>query len=272
MDDSERRTGGEPAVVHEHDSGHDGGPTEPTRLPRHRRRPKVVGAVVAGATVAALVATGAVVLLTRHRGPSHPSEWDPSVAELVSFVEKEKRASFEHPVQVVHLDEPAFKERLEVDDDLSDEERKDVERAEALFRALGLHGGSGSLIDQMNTLRTEGTAAFYDTDRKEIVIPASSSETLSSRAHLVHELTHALQDQLGQIEWPDGSEAKVGLRALVEGEAEHVEAAWTESLSDDERERFEEAEQTEKSDDRARRPRNGEPSTGRLLHPPLHRG
>ena len=80
-------------------------------------------------------------------------------------------------------------------------------------------------------------------------MPASSSPTLSSRANLVHELTHALQDQLGQLEWPDGSEAKVGLRALIEGEAEHVEAAWTESLSDDEREHFEEAEQADRSDD-----------------------
>ena len=80
-------------------------------------------------------------------------------------------------------------------------------------------------------------------------MPASSSPTLSSRANLVHELTHALQDQLGQLEWPDGSEAKVGLRALIEGEAEHVEAAWTESLSDDEREQVEEAEQADTSDD-----------------------
>ena len=56
----------------------------------------------------------------------------------------------------MHLDEPAFKERLEVDDELSDEEREDMERAEAVFRALGLHGGSGSLIDQVNTLTTEG--------------------------------------------------------------------------------------------------------------------
>ena len=138
--------------MHEHDSEHDGGPTEPTRLPGRRRRRQVVVAVVAVATVAALVAAGAVVLLTRERGPSHPSEWDPSVAELVSFVEKEKGASFEHPVWVVHLDEPAFEERLEVDDELSDEEREDMERAEAVFRALGLHGGSGSLIDQVNTL------------------------------------------------------------------------------------------------------------------------
>ena len=218
------------------DAEKDGGP------PGHTRRRGVVVAVTAVATVAALVVTGAVVLFNRHRGPSHPSEWDPEVAALVSFVEKEKGASFEHPVRVVSLDEAEFKGRLEVDDELSVEERDEVERTEAVLRALGLQGGSGSVLDQVNTLTTEGTAAFYDPDREEIVMPASSSRGLSSQANLVHELTHALQDQLGQLARPEDSEARVGHDALIEGEAEHVEAAWTEALSDRERERLEAAE------------------------------
>jgi hypothetical protein len=61
--------------------------------------------------------TGGVVLVTRDDGPDHPSAWDPTVTELVSFVEDEKGASFEHPVSVVVLDEAQFKERLSVDDE-----------------------------------------------------------------------------------------------------------------------------------------------------------
>ena len=57
-----------------------------TSTPRRRRHRRHV--VVAGATLAAaLVATGAVVVLTRDDGPSHPSTWDPRVADLVSVVE-----------------------------------------------------------------------------------------------------------------------------------------------------------------------------------------
>jgi hypothetical protein len=86
---------------------------------------------------------------------------------------------------------------------------------------------------------TEGVAAFYDPDRKEIVVPDAGSDHLPTKATLVHELTHALQDQLGQIEDLEDSEAAAGLEALVEGEAEFIEAAWAESLSTDELETLE---------------------------------
>ena len=189
---------------------------------------------MAGAAfTAALVAAGAVVLLTRDDGPSHPSTWDPRVADLVSVVEEEKGATFEHPVRVVFLGEDEFDERVSVDEELTDEEREELERSEATLRALGLHGGTGSLLDQVDTFQTEAIAAFYDPDREEIVIPDAGESNLASKATLVHELTHALQDQLGQIEDLDDSEAAAGLDALVEGEASHVEDAWSETLSED---------------------------------------
>ncbi len=198
--------------------------------------------VAAATLVAALVAVGAVVLLTRDDGPSHPSTWDPRVADLVSVVEEQKGATFEHPVHVVFLEEAEFKERLSVDDELSDEDREEIEHAEATFRALGLQGGTGSLLEQFETLRTEGVAAFYDPDRKEIVVPEAGSDHMPTKATLVHELTHALQDQLGQLEDLEDSEAAAGLEALVEGEAEFIEAAWGETLTDDELETLDEQE------------------------------
>ena len=198
--------------------------------PRRRRL-----SVVAFGLVAAAVVSIVVVLLTRDDGPSHPSTWEPRLAELAAFVEEQKEATFAHPVRVVYLDEAEFKERVSIDE-LSDDEREEVERAEAALRALGLHGGTGSLRDQANTLSTEGTAAYYDPDEKEIVIPAGESESLAGSATLVHELTHALQDHLGQLEDLDDTEAEFALDALVEGEAEHIRTAWIESLDADDRE------------------------------------
>ena len=212
----------------------------PRRSPKRRGR-WVVAGIAIGAAVAMAV-TGVVVLVTRDGGPDHPSTWDPTVAELVPFVEHEKGASFEHPVSVVVLDEAQFKERLSVDDELTEEDREEIEQAEAALRALGLNGGKGSLVEQVDTLMTEGTAAYYDPDQDEIVVPETSAGNVAAQATLVHELTHALQDQLGQLDDADTSDAQAGLEALIEGEAEHVQTAWIEELTDAERDRLAEDE------------------------------
>ena len=191
--------------------------------------------------VPALVA-GGIVIDNARGGAGHPSSWDPRVADLASFVERQKGTDFEHPVTVTYLDESAFKDRLRVDETTSDEDRQDIEDAEAVLRALGLQGGQGSLFDQANTLQTEGVAAFYDPQDKEIVIPEGEADSLSTQATLVHELTHALQDQLGQLDDDDSgdSDAAAGRLALTEGEAEHVKEAWIDQLDDDDRARLDE--------------------------------
>jgi len=230
--------------------GPDAPPTTPP-LARSRSRSRTVAlSAVAITLVAALVGTGFVVLFARGRGPSHPSTWDARLSELVAFVERKKGARFEHPVRLVLLDDAAFKDRLRVDEGLSDEERNQIEREEAVVRALGLQGGRGSLADQANTLHTEAAAAFYDADRKEIVAPEANGQHLAMKATLVHELTHALQDQLGQIVDVQDGEAAAARRALIEGEAEHIETAWSETLSDVERQTLEQ-QQAEMSDDAA---------------------
>jgi hypothetical protein len=225
-------------------------PAKPTPDRSRSRSRAVVLSAIGITLVAALVATGLAVLFARDRGPSHPSTWDARLSEFVSFVERKKGARFEHPVRLVLLDDADFKDRLRVEDGLSDEERKEIEREEAVLRALGLQGGSGSLLDQANTLNTQATAAFYDSDRKEIVVPETNTHHLAMTATLVHELTDALQDQMGQIVDVEDSEAATARRALIEGEAEQIETAWIETLSDVERQTLEQ-QQAEMSDDAA---------------------
>ena len=207
-------------------------------------RPSRLGWTIASIVVAvAALVVGTIVVVNVRGGAGHPSSWDPRVADLARFVERDKGTEFEHPVTVTYLDESGFKERLRVDEATSDEDRQDIEDAEAILRALGLQGGEGSLFDQANTLSTEGVAAFYDPDDKEIVIPEGEADSLSTQATLVHELTHALQDQLGQLDVDGGdSESAAGRRALIEGEAEHVKAAWIDRLDDEDRARLDEEE------------------------------
>jgi hypothetical protein len=206
------------------------------------RRPSRMGwAIAVAVVVLAALVVGTIVVVNVRDGAGHPSSWDPRVADLARFVERDKGTDFEHPVTVTYLDESGFKDRLRMDGATSDEDRQDIDDAEAMLRALGLQGGEGSLFDQANTLNTEGVAAFYDPDTKAIVIPEGDAHSLSMQATLVHELTHALQDQLGQLEDDGGdSEAAAGRQALIEGEAEHVKEAWIDGLDDEERAQLDE--------------------------------
>jgi hypothetical protein len=202
--------------------------------------------VIAGVVVvvAALV-VGTIVVINTRGGPGHPSSWDPRVADLAAFVERTKGDDFDHPVTVTYLDESGFKDRLRVDESMSDQDRQEIEDAEAMLRALGLQGGKGSLLDQENTLSTEGVAAFYDPDTKQIVIPEGEADSVSTKATLVHELTHALQDQLGQLgDDSADSETAAGRLALIEGDAEHVREAWIDLLDDEERAKLDDEDAT----------------------------
>jgi hypothetical protein len=211
-------------------------PDRPSRAalaPRPSRRGWGIAAAV---VVVALLVVGVIVAVNVRTGDDHPSSWDPRVADLAQFVERTKGSDFEHPVTVTYLDEAGFKDRLRMDEEVSEEEAQQLEDTEAVLRALGLHAGEGSMFDQANTLTTEGVAAFYDPDAEEIVIPEGAATSPSQRATLVHELTHVLQDQLGQLA-DDGadSEAAAGRHALIEGEAEHVKEAWIERLDEEQR-------------------------------------
>lgn len=199
--------------------------------------------------VAVLVAIGTVVI-TRGGRRSYPDTWDPALADLVPFVERAKGATFEHPVRAVFLTDDEFDERVAPDTAaMSDDDRAATLQSEAMLRALGLQGGSGSLLDQQTTAATEGVAAFYDPDREEIVIPADDPGSLLNRLTLVHELTHALQDQLGQLDAePGDTDEADAFQALVEGEAEHVATAWFLSLDDDEQSELGDAEDAEADD------------------------
>ena len=212
-----------------------------TAAPPSGRPSRLRWAIAAIVVVVAALVVGTIVVVNVRGGAGHPSSWDPRVADLARFVERDKGADFEHPVTVTYLDESGFKDRLRIDEATSDEDRRDVEDAEAMLRALGLQGGEGSLLDQANTMHTEGVAAFYDPDDEEIVIPEGEADSLSTQATLVHELTHALQDQLGQLDdGGGGSEAAAGRRALIEGEAKHVEEAWIDRLDEEDRARLDE--------------------------------
>jgi hypothetical protein len=200
-----------------------------------------VGVVVAFALVA--TAIGGVVILRSNQGHNYPSAWDPRVLELVSFVERERGLDFKHPVYLDFLDPEAFEELVRTDEsELTPEDRKAIEDSAAVLRALGLIGSDVDLFASQNDLSGDGTLAYYDFNDERVRVRGTEI-TPALRLTLAHELTHALQDQhfdLSRIQTLDDSSAEM-LHGLAEGDANRIEAAYRETLRDDERDQVDTA-------------------------------
>ena len=209
-------------------------------VPRGRRH-RWLRPVLAVAVVAA-VAAGAALVLTGG-GSSHPDAWDPRIVDLVAFVEGERGLTFDHPVEVQFLADDDFRREVTENDELDEEERAELESIEATLRALGLVTGDVDLEEIGDELIGDGVIGLYSFDDERILVRGDTLDD-QRRSTLVHELTHALQDQhfdIGEFD-PERSGARAAFTAVVEADAEDVEEAWRETLSDSAREQLEASE------------------------------
>jgi hypothetical protein len=218
--------------------------TTPDPPSRWRRWPLAVLALI---VLTATAATGVYVLGrdTAPTGPPHPSKWDARVQKYVDFVEKKRDLEFKHPVYVDFLPAKEFKEQLTTDrDELSADDEKELDQWSGTFRALGLLEGDVDLFDKFNELQGKGIVGFYSYDDERVRVRGTELTPYVENV-LVHELTHALQDQnfdLGKrfeefdkADDANSSAASSGFDALVEGDARRIEDKWRESLTDAER-------------------------------------
>ncbi|MEJ7634818.1 hypothetical protein [Aeromicrobium sp.] len=235
-------------------------PREPTstnaRTPRQRRALRVV---IAAIVVLGLVAGTGAFFLRSDDATSYPDQWDARIKPYVDIVEEERGLTFKHPVKVRFLDKDAFEKTVRTDKkDLDKDEREDIRETESLFRAFGLISGDVDLFDAFNDASGSGTLAYYSFDNRSITVRGTKL-ALASRATLVHELTHALQDQRFDI--ADrlkklGKRAEDGapttepdaLRAIVEGDAERVANLYRMSLTKKKRKAMQKAEAADSGD------------------------
>jgi len=192
-------------------------------------------ALIVGLAVAVLAAVAVIVGPQGPSEPDHPYSWDPRVVDLVKFVEAEKGFTFHHPVYVDFLADGDYRHEITTDSaDLSDQDRKEIEQATGMFRALGLIGADVDLLGAMNQVQGEATAAFYD-PRSQRVRVRGTDLTVAVKATLVHELTHALQDQYFDLQreghFPIEGENDT-YRPVFEGDAQRVSHQWVAKLSD----------------------------------------
>jgi hypothetical protein len=240
-------------------AGAQGPPPPPTGPGGGDRSRLVVGLAVALLVVLAVALVGLVVA-TRDSDeapvagerpeqpavPGDPGGDDPAgspaddelaavVAELSRFVEQQRQLEFLEPVEVELLDDDVFTERL-FEDALDD--RESLEETEAVLRALRLIGDDVDLFDTLIDFLGAGVLGFYDTESAELVVRGTEL-TPYVRSVLVHELTHALDDQHFELHRPElddlDDESSYAFSALVEGNAVRVEQAYLASLSAEER-------------------------------------
>ena len=108
-------------------------------------------------------------------------------------------------------------------------------RYAALFGSLGLVEGDLDLSDTTSPLRGSATIGYYSYADERIRLRGTEL-TPALESTLVHELTHALQDQqfdLGNrfAEIADDPAASNAFDALVDGDARRMETTWRESLT-----------------------------------------
>ena len=181
-------------------------------------------------TVLLVAAAPVGVYLAPEDGPSYPKEWDSRVLELVHFVESERGLTFEHPVEVEFLDEAAFKDKVRSPEPTK-AERKELEQAVEELRALRLVSGHPDLFKAGNDLVTDQVVGLYDPEDEALYVRGTSL-TPYVRTTLVHELTHAAQDQHFDIEkLQDEADDDSIVRTLIEGDAVRVQEAYQRQLS-----------------------------------------
>lgn len=166
--------------------------------------------------------------------PDQP-ELEAVVAELSEYVAEVRGAPFPAPVEVELLDGDAFDQRLLAD---FEEEREDIDLVGRLLVAMRLLEPDQDLFEIYRDFLGEGVLGFYDPETGELVV-RGSAVTLFTRSTIVHELTHAYDDQRFELDRPEvldaADESGLGFSALVEGNAVRVQQQWEATLTEDQR-------------------------------------
>lgn len=163
--------------------------------------------------------------------PPSQAELDAEIADLSAFVERERGLEFITPVEVTMADEARFDELLFADFDEDAQSRLDTAN---VLKALGLVPADLDIDATLRQLLGAGVLGFYDPETGELVIRGQAI-TPYTRQTIVHELTHALDDQHFGLDRPQyddlTDETDFGFSATVEGNARRVDAAYVRSLS-----------------------------------------
>ena len=150
-----------------------------------------------------------------------------------AFVEAHRGLRFKGQVAVKLLEDKAFTERLL---SKSTNDKAELEKETKVLRALGLIQGPLDLGKAEDALLGGSVIGYYDPKTKELVV-RGAEVTPAVRLTLVHELTHALQDQyfnLDGVKVNNDDESGITSKSVIEGDAVRIERLYYASMSSSE--------------------------------------
>ena len=195
-----------------------------------------VAALLLGGVVASVVsdeetAIRVVPTTTTSPPPLTQERINEVVAELQQFVVRARGLQYKQPVRVTLLDDAAFRARLNED---KETDREELEKTTKTLRALKLLDEDVDLEEAIDSLLGDAVLGFYDPEKDDLVVRGTAL-TPNVRSTLVHELTHALQDQWFEIDRDNlddrDDEAGSAFDGLVEGDAVRIEQEYVRTLS-----------------------------------------
>lgn len=161
----------------------------------------------------------------RHSAGTTP-EMQARVQELIAATESARGQSFSTPVRVTVLTPEEVRARLTREPDSSKGEGAVIEGRRLALLGLIPPDAAGTFAAQSSGAYNQGVAGYFDPRTKELVVTLSPGGIDSHAEHvIVHELTHALTDQVFGSRPPDsvlkgGQEAYSAWLAVIEGDAE----------------------------------------------------
>src|SRR5215467_7413686 len=173
---------------------------------------------------------GILVQPTRPTPTPAAGSIDAFVPEAVSFVESHRGLQFKHRVKVQHLSDEDFSKRVI---ELQRRDRASFDRQAKVLRALGLIPPNVDPEKAEEELLSGGVIGFYDPATKELQVRGNSASVCVKHV-VVHELTHAIQDQWFSLNVQTSSgndDADTAYITLVEGDAVRIESAYIATLS-----------------------------------------
>ncbi len=161
------------------------------------------------------------------------------IDELIGFVERERGHEFTSTPSVLLLEGEQFTAAFNelIRDDVAKYEVEYVDFTD-IYRAMGIIDGSANLEEIWMRFGDAGVIGYYDSESGGIVL-RSGEITTFTKTVLVHELVHALDDQIfgfDRDEYEDrDDEISWTFSALKEGSAGVIEERYRETLTSAER-------------------------------------
>ena len=195
-------------------------------------------AVVAGSAPSAFASTAS----TKPKSVSLPQKDLDAILQAVqeasAYVEGVRKQKFTSKPKVEVLAGAAFVARLRSEQASDPTYERDLKRLGQMLDALGLVNDTKDARVVLDAILDSGVAGFYDPETDVLVVKGGKISPLV-RTILVHELTHALDDQRHDLDRPEMDDVTDGSDEafvfLVEGTARWVENAYRNSRTAAER-------------------------------------